>query len=889
MEDIKKEGPYHSYSIKKVFEQFKTTEEGLSEFEARGRLDYVGGNELPQGDRFSYLKVFLSQFKSPLLAIIFGAAVLSFFLGNIVDSFFILFVILINTTVGFIQESKAERALEKLKKSVVLSSMALRSGRKREIPNYELVPGDIVEVHAGDKVPADGRIIKASELKISEALLTGESKEIRKGNITLSEDVQISEQRNMLFLGSVVEEGKALFIVTATGLSTELGKISKLVKGVKEIKTPLQKKLFKLSQLLGIAILIAIFIFAIIGFLWGKNIQEIFVTSVAIAVSTIPEGLLPAITVVLVLGMRRLAKKKALVRKLNANEAMGAVTVICMDKTGTLTQGEMQVSDVLATPSDIFGQGDDRKSSECRMKALEIAALVNDAHVENPHDDLSQWILRGRPTDRALLSAGLSAGIEKEELEKKLNLISEISFNSKLKYAARIYKRGNGKVLIYFLGSPEEVIKRSEYFNLDSGKKFKAGDRRKLSNKVAKLAGQGLRILACAGKEISAGEYKKKMKSRGGLLKGLNFAGLITLKDPLRDDVKESVEVSKKAGISPVIITGDHRETALSIMGELGFKLSRDKIFEGRDISSMADSELRKEVKKDSMFVRVLPEHKIKVIKALQAKGEVVAMVGDGVNDAPALKAADVGIAVGSGTDIAKEVSDIVLLDNSFSVIVKSVEQGRLIFENIRRVMIYLLADDFSEFFLFFIAMLMGFPFPLYPAQVLWINLVEDGFPDLALTTEKDTRGLMERKPRGLKEPILTLPHKKFMFLVFLITGIAAFAVFSSAWNLWGLEKARTLTFALIAFDSLLFAYTVRSFNRSVFSFQTFSNHILNGAVILSFLFLAAGIYLPVLQKLLHTVPLDFYEWMIVVGVSIIELLVMELIKPRIFGRMGKT
>jgi len=876
---MKKNRKYYNQSVKKVLSQLESDVNGLDEAESKKRLRSFGRNILPEARKFSYLRVFISQFFSPLAVIILITGALSFLMGHLADSIFIFVVILINTTVGFIQESKAERSLEKLKKTIVAYARVIRGGIKKQILARDLVPGDVVEVEAGDKVPADGRIIEASELRVNEVSLTGELRGIEKDKKVIQEELVVSDQKNMLFMGTIVEQGRARVIVTDTGSKTQLGKISSLIKKEKGTKTPLQRKITKISLILGILIVISIFTFSIIGILWGKNVKEIFITAVALTVSSIPEGLLPAITVVLVLGLRRIARKKALVRKINSTEAMGAVSVICMDKTGTLTQGEMKVNDIITNPCELYKKRDKEKDDHNQyVEALEIITLVNNAYVENPHEELSQWIIRGRPTDRALLAAGLSGGLEREELTKGMKLVKEIPFNSENKYAARVYRKG-AKAHIYFLGAPEKVIEHSSfYFSCARKKKLTSNYKKNLLKKVENAASQGLRVLACAKGEIAVNRFNEKSISN------LNIIGLITMKDPLRDDVKKSIETARKAGVHPVIITGDHRETALSITKELDFGVKDEDVWEGHELPKMSDKRLKKIAKKNSVFVRVLPEDKIRIVKAYQSKGEVVAMVGDGVNDAPALKAADVGIVVGAGTDIAKEVSDIILLDNSFSVIVSSIEQGRLIFENVRRVIIYLLADDFSEFFLFVIAMLIGFPFPLYPTQILWINLIEDGFPDIALTTEKDTKGLMDQKPRKLSDPLMDLTHKRFMVWIFMITGLAAFTVFAASWYIFGnLEKARTITFALIAFDSLAFAYVVRSFKRSVFSKGIFSNHVLNVAVIVSFLFLLAGIYLPQFQKLLHTVPLGLTSWVVIIAITILELLILNFAKVRIF------
>ncbi|MFC1638622.1 cation-translocating P-type ATPase, partial [Patescibacteria group bacterium] len=797
---------------------------------------------------------FLTQFKSPLVAIVLLAMAISLFIGHVADALFIGFVVLINSVVGFIQENKSEKALEKLSESVRFYCRVIRGGRKRRIESGEVVVGDVIEMQPGDKIPADGRIIESMGLKINEAALTGEWLSIEKSSEAIAEEKVISDQDNMAFMGTIVEDGSGFLLVTRVGIDTELGKISRLVSEEKEGKTVLQKKFYKLSQKMVVFILAAIVLFASVYILRGEDLYTVFITSIALVVSAVPEGLLPAVTIVLVLAMRRLSQKKALIRKLDATEGMGAISVICMDKTGTLTLGKMIVSHIITGAKDLLKEkGElegiyDPKSSAAHLKALEIATLVNDAYIENPEDEIGEWKIQGRHTDKALLLAGINAGIDRDKLNKRYELLEQFQFNSLDKYAAHVFK-SNGGVRIYFLGAPEVAIERSCCVDSDDDGKVSISSEygKKLLDKVDELSDQGLRILACGWRELSLEEYEEYKGDKERLLKDISLIGFIALKDPLRKDAKKSVEIASRAGIRPVVITGDHRNTAKAIINELGINLREKGILEGKDVDRMTDDELFQSVENAVIFARVIPEHKIRIVKALQRRGEVVAMVGDGVNDAPALKAADIGVSMENGTDITKEVSDIVLLDESFSVIISAIEQGRLAKDNIRRILIYLLADDFSELFLFFVAIFMGLPFPLYPAQILWINLVEDGFPDMALTTESDTRGIMDRKPDNPNEPIISSVYRNFMFITFLVSGLAACIMFCLMYKFTGdLERVRTITFALIAFDSLIFAYVVKSFRESIFTLKTFSNQILNWSILIAFVLLLAGVTAPV-------------------------------------------
>jgi Ca2+-transporting ATPase len=763
---------------------------------------------------------------------------------------------------------------------VKIKARVLRDGYEKEINSEEMVVDDVALIRAGDKVPADGRIIDSRGLKINEANLTGESQAIEKKN------------GDMALMSTIVEEGRATITIVATGINTQIGDVVSLLKKTKEHKTPLQQKIATLSKITGGFILSIIFAIIIIGYFTEKSFADIFVASLALAVSAIPEGLLPIITVILVLGMRRILEQKGLVRKLVATETLGSVTVICTDKTGTLTEGKMRVSHVLTSTKELIGdgidglaRGENANGIESHISALKIATLANDAFIENPEAELQEWIVRGRPTEQALLLAGMQAGLNKHELEKQYPVIDRISFESDLKHAASFHRVNDNKNALYVIGAPEEIIARSIDLDID-GRKEKLGtlQSNKLIQKFESLTQKGLRVLACAHRDYDA---KTKYQNLADLIKNLTLVGFIALKDPLRQDAKESIAITKKAGIRTVIVTGDHKFTTKAIAEEIGLETRDENIIEGKDLEIISDDDLKERAKHISIYARVSPRHKLRIIDALQSNGEVVAMLGDGVNDAPALKSADIGVAVGSGTDVAKEVADLVLLDDNFKTVIKAIEQGRVIFGNIRKVFAYLVADDFSELFLFLASMAMGLPLPLLPAQILWINLVEDGFPGMALTTEQETKGVMEEKPRNPKEPILNRPLKLWMTAILFITGLAAFLSFFFLWKLTGdLAKTRTMIFSLMCVDSLIFAFSLRSFKRTIFRKDIFSNRYLVGGVGISFFLLIAAIYFPPLQKLLATQSLSITEWLTVFSISLAEILLIEFSKKRIFTQV---
>lgn len=865
--------------------------QGLTEVEVKEKLKKYGLNILPREKSYSKIRLFLNQFNNPLIFILLIAGAISFYLSHNSDGIFIMIVLLINTTVGFYQENKANNSIEALRSMVTISSRVMRDGNLREVDSTVLVIGDIIFLKAGDKVPADAKLLEIKGLKVNESSLTGEWMAVSKSIDEIAKDGPLADRTNMVFMGTIVEEGTATALVTDIGIKTAIGNIVSLLKETKERRTPLQEKIVSLSRLVSVFILLVIGIVIILGLINGNSPADIFITSLALAVSAIPAGLLPAVTVVLVLGMRRILKSKGLVRKLIANETLGSVTVICTDKTGTLTEGKMQVSHILTGTRELLNNNPhpivDAKNwngLESHIHALKAAVLTSDAFIENPDDEFHEWIVRGGPTQRALLIAGTHAGISQKKLGEEYTIVEKLAFNSEAKYSASLHQKPDGTKVLYVVGAPEILAEKSIDLDMDGKKdKLNSEAHKKLLSKLESLTQSGLRVVACAHREF--GKDEKIKGDIETLVNNLTLVGYIALKDPLRADAKSSIAITKRAGIKTILITGDHRLTALSIANEVGIEADQNMILEGSDIDKLSDKDLEDKVKTITIYARVSPGHKLRIVEALQKNDEVVAMVGDGVNDAPALKRADVGICVGSGTDVAKEVADIILLDDNFKTIVKAIEQGRVIFQNIRKVFIYLIADDFSELFLFLVAMAIGLPLPLLAAQILWINLVEDGLPGIALTTEQETTGVMDEKPRKKNESLLNLPMKKWMLAIFFINGLAAFFLFYSIWKITGdLERARTFTFVLMCLDSLIFVFCVRSFKRSIFRKDIFSNRLLVGATSISFLLLLVAIYFPPLQNLLSTQPLNVMAWVVIIFVSIIEILLIEWFKKKSFS-----
>ena len=881
---------WHALSVEEVLKKLKTTRQGLSNEEFKKRLKRFGPNKLPEEKPLSRLAIFLDQFKSPLIYILLAAGLISFLLREFIDSGVIFAAVVINTIVGFVQENKAERALSELKKMVSYKAKVLRESQELEIDSSQIVPGDIILLEAGDKILADGRLIEINNFKVNEAPLTGESIPVAKVIKKLEKDIPVIDRENMVYMGTTVLTGKARAVVTSVGVKSYFGHIASLIRGTKEEKTPLQKKIADLSKILGLGILGICSGILLIGLFAGRAFFEMFMMAVAIAVSAIPEGLLVGVTVVLTIGMQRILKHRALVRKLIAAETLGATTVICADKTGTLTQGKMQVSQILTFNEK---NADFEKNQESHTLVLKIGMLCNNAVIENPDDELEKWKIHGEPTEKALLLAATQSGLSKKILEKEESRLDEIPFNEGRKFMATLHygKRHSShkgspseqSYNIYIKGAPEKILEMSSYLDVDGVReKLNPKKIKKLENKYENLAKRGLRVLAVAYTKLKIKNQKSKIEKED--LKDIIFVGFVALKDPLRKEAKEAIQSCRKAGIRPVIITGDHRLTARTIAQELGLPSDRKNILEAENLEKMSDAELRGKVKNISIYARVTPYDKLRIVDAWQAKGEVVAMTGDGINDAPALKSADIGIALGDASDAAKETSDMILLDNNFKTIVRAVEEGRVIFANIRKIILYLLSDSFSEIFIISASLILSlfirdFPLPLLAAQILWINVITDGFPNIALTVEPKEKEIMDEPPRKKTEPLLNLEIKVLIGLISLITAVSAFGLFYLYWQGGDLEKARTITFTVLGIDSLLYIFSCRSLKHSIFQKNVFSNKYLILAVIAGGFLQLAAIYSPILQKVFRTVPLNIWDWVIILMVCFGVIVAVEAVK----------
>jgi len=879
---------WHSLGVQEVLKKLKTSKSGLSENEVGKRIRKYGENKLPEKKKFTYVGVALSQLKSPMVYILLIAAIISFLLEEYIDAGVILFAVFLNTVVGFIQEIKAEQALEALSSVVRHKVYVFRQGVEKEVDTVEITIGDILALKAGDKIPADGRILETHELEVDEAVLTGESVPIRKIVKGLDQEGESESKKNMVYMGSSVIKGRAFVAVTEIGINTKLGQIATVLDETEDADTPLQIELNKFSSNFGKVTFGILFFVLAIGLYRGVPFVEIFTTAVAIAVAAIPEGMLVAVTIILAIGMQRILKNGSLVRKLVAAETLGSVTIICTDKTGTLTKGTMQV-DHIVTLNSFFkvnnscsnNKIEKRECDSDHMEVLRIGMLCNDAVVENPGAELADWIIHGGYTEKAFLWAGICAGFNPQDVNKQSVRLDEVPFSSDRKFMVTL-NRENGEHVIYIKGAAEEIINRcSHIFVNGKVKEMNEDDIKHLRLKQSEMSREGLRILSVAFRRIKKEDIPIFKESNDEeIASNLIFVGLVALKDPLREEAKNTLDMAKTAGIRIIMITGDNSLTARAIANELGMKVENENILEGHQLDQMSTKDFNNIVTKIKVYARVSPRHKSRIVDAWQARGEVVAMTGDGVNDAPALKKADIGVALGSGTEVAKETADLVLLDDNFHTIITAVKQGRVIFENIRKVILYLISDSFSEVVIVSGSLLLGLAVPVTAAQILWINIITDGLPDVALTFEPEEDGIMQEKPRRKEEPLLNFEMKVLVLVISIVSGLVSLFIFSTINGITGdFTRASSIAFSILAVDSLIYVFSIRSLRFSVFRKSLFSNLYLVAAVVIAFSFQLLAIYHPFLQKILNTKSLGLTDWGIVILASLFTTAVAELTK----------
>jgi Ca2+-transporting ATPase len=876
-----------------AMKELGTSEKGLTAREAAFRLGRHGPNQLKQKKGPGALSMMASQFASPLIVILIIAAVVSFFLDSMLDAAVIIIIVVLNAILGFVQEYRAEKAMEALKRLVSSKCVVFRDGKQTEVDSYCIVPGDVVMLEQGQKVPADLLLLETAELEINEAPLTGESAAVRKSTGPCDGKV-LAERKNMAFMGTVVTYGRAKALVASTGMSTEMGKIAEMMQEEKESETPLQRRLGVFGRKIGLLVLGIVAVVFVLGLFRGEPAVGMFMTSVALAVAAVPEGLPAVVTITLAFGLKKMAKRNAIVRKLPAVETLGSTSVICSDKTGTLTRNEMSVQRVWAdgTFFDVSGSGygtngefslkgkrvDAAKSSELSM-LLRVGSLCNNS-------SLSDGKPVGDPTEVALLASSMKAF--GSDVREKHARKAEIPFTSERKMMTTINENGGGKnLLVCVKGAPEVVLSRC-------AKIAKGGGVLTLSEKEKKqilqanngMTKSALRVLGFAYREMKPSERLEAGKDDERIESGLVFVGLQGMMDLPREGIKEDITLCRKAGIRTIMITGDNSLTAAAVAEQIGIDVSAG-VVEGSAIESLKHDELRKIVEKTNVFARVNPSHKLGILKALQANGEIVAMTGDGVNDAPAIRGADIGIAMGiTGTDVAKEASQMVLKDDNFSTIVEAVKCGRMIYANICKFIDYLLSSNMGEVMLIAAAIFIGFYepgaaaaiIPLTAVQLLWMNLITDGLPALALGSDPMEPDVMERPPRPAKESLLGRRTLEAFIIMGGIMALGTLWVFASELQ-FGAVKAQTMAFTTIVMFEMFNAFNFRSLDRSLFSVGVFKNRWLWAAVASSVALQLAVIYVPFLQPAFGTVPLSALDWLKVLGVSCLILVAVELKK----------
>jgi Ca2+-transporting ATPase len=870
------ENQFYQRDVDDVLGTLGSQRTGISNTEAQKRLNEFGPNELQEKKKRTTLLMFLDQFKDFMILILIGAAVIAGVIGELVDTLVIIAIVIINAIIGFVQEYRAEKAMEALKKMAAHTAMILRDGAIVGVAAIELVPGDVVMLEAGSLVPADIRLMETAQLKAEEAALTGESVSVDKHSRALIEDqLPLADRKNMVYKGTTISYGRGTGVVTATGMKTELGKIASMLQDEEEVKTPLQKRLAAFGRKLALAVLVICAIVFGMGFLRGEPVLLMLLTAISLAVAAIPEALPAVITISLALGAKKMVSKNALVRKLPAVETLGSVTYICSDKTGTLTVNRMTVEDFFVDGKN-FKAGDPTLSQfDFLMKGL---ALSNDVKQS------ADGTLLGDPTEVALYEVAEKSGFNKRELENSLPRISEIPFDSERKCMTTLHRLPSGDCVSFTKGGVDVMSEKADTMWTSNG--WVPIDRDQLLIANNEMAERGLRVLCIAMRRWDAIPDNVICEI---VETNLSILGLVGMMDPPREEVKEAVNLCKTAGIRPVMITGDHPVTARAIAERVGFLEPEDhnNVITGQELDRLSLSEFEEKVENIRVYARVAPEQKLKIVKALQDKGQFVAMTGDGVNDAPALKRADIGVAMGiTGTDVSKEAAHMILLDDNFATIVRAVQEGRKIYDNIRKFIRYLLTTNSGEIWTLFLAPILGLPVPLLPIHLLWVNLVTDGLPALALSVEPAEGDVMKRPPRHPKESIFAHGLGLHAIWVGILMGVIVLSI--QAWSLANVDAHwQTMVFTVLCLTQLGHVLAIRSERQSLFTMGLFSNKPLLGAIVLTFLLQMAIIYIPAMNRIFKTEPLTAGELLIAVAASSIVFFAVELEKliVRRFGR----
>lgn len=888
LETLPVDRSWWSIPAAETFDVLKTGQQGLSAEEADRRLEAFGPNQLEEERQTSAFTVLLRQFKSPLIYILIFAALVTLAIGEVVDTIVIAAVLGLNAVIGFTQERGAERGARALREMIVTRARVLRDGREQQIDARELVPGDLITVEAGAKVPADCRILVANALEVDESLLTGESTTVGKQVDVLDTDVPLADRTNMLFTGSVITRGRGRALVVATAQNTQLGLIAGSIREIPQMDTPIQQRMARFARLIGIVVLIVSVVGFIGGLALGEDPQDLFLTFVALAVAAIPEGLPIVLTITLAIGVRRMAARHVIIRQLPAVETLGSCNVIGSDKTGTLTQNRMTVQRIYipgrefaVTGSGYEAEGrvlldgfevDVAEQAELRLTLL-AGVLCNDASISQEDHTLQA---HGDPTEIALLVSGWKAGLVREELEEAYPRVREIPFDAETRYSATFHRK-DGRTIAFVKGAPERLVEMCAWSD--------TGERDRVLQTAHNMADEGLRVLAVACREWD-GE-PQQTESSPDHLSTLRFLGLQGMMDPPRDEAIAAVRGCQEAGIRVVMITGDHAVTGLAIARELGIAAVSDKAVSGSELDRIDDEGLERLVQDVPVYARVSPQHKLRIVQALQRTDQVVAVTGDGVNDAPALRAADIGAAMGkSGTDVAKEAADMVITDDNFESIFAAVEEGRIVFDNVRKVTFFLIATGFGTVVAVLASLAFGFELPFRPAQLLWLNLVTNGIQDVALAFEPGEKDVLKRPPRSRHEGVISR-------LLWVRTAIAGSVLAAGTLLLFllevnsdsSIEHARTVALTTMVLYQVFHLQNARSEHRSAFAVSPLSNRLLFVGTAIAVAIHAVALYLPPTQFILQVEPVSALTWVKMIGVASTVILAVEahkvLTRPR--------
>jgi len=891
--ESKESGFWHSLPSREVISELGSDPSGLREEEAKSRIGRFGYNELEREKKPSPAVIFLRQFKNVLVVILLAATLISFALGETVDAVVILGIVFAVALLGFFQEYRAERALEALKRMAALTATVIRGAAESEIPARNLVPGDIVVLSVGDRIPADLRLIEAFNLRVDESALTGESVPSEKGIDPVPKDAPLAERFCVAYAGTVVSYGRGKGVVFSTAQQTEFGNIASIMQAAPKVKTPLELRIERVGRLLGIIMVSVAALVLLLGLARGSPLLEMFLWAVSLAVAAVPEALPAVVTGGLAIGVRRMAKRNAIVRRLPAVETLGSTTVICSDKTGTMTKGEMTVRRVCVGEDtyEVTGAGYEPRGEILKdgtpilnddlALIVRVAVLCNDAYLNTG----SATKIVGDPTEVALLVVAAKAGERAEKLRSAHPRIYEVPFTSERKRMTTVHKTSDGELLYCMKGALEAVLPRCQAVYFEGGSvPLDEVAMRHIHNVGEQMAKDALRVLAFAYKTTPEG---LQALEESGSERGFVFLGLVGMMDPPREEVRDAVQKCYDAGIKVVMITGDHKGTAQAVAEELGLLSSGGRILTGTELDSLGPQEFDQVVEDVVVYARVSPEHKLRIVRALKERGHIVAMTGDGVNDAPALKNADIGVAMGvTGTDVTKEAADVVLADDNFASIVAAVEEGRAIFDNIRKYLTFLLSANTGELLIMLSAGLLGYPLPLVPVQILFVNLATDGLPALALGIDPPVQDLMRRRPRDPKLSIFA-DLKGWIAGIAVLLGLAMIGLFTYSLVSGSLAEARSLVFASIILFELTFVFSCRSQSQTILRLGLTRNKYLVAAVLSQLMLLLLILYTPSIAPLFDVSPIAFGDWPLVIAAGVSGFIFAETTKA-IAGRLRR-